>query len=205
MPTNSKPLRILIADDEAVIRLGLRTMLEAQGYRVVGEAADGTRALDLVSRLKPDLVFLDIKMPGLDGLQAARRLQRDGNTPVVILTAYNDREFVDSAKGSGVLAYLVKPVRESDLRPAIEVAMSRFHEIQALREEVEDLEDSLETRKLVERAKGVLMQKLGIQEAEAFTRIQRESRNTRRPMKEIAQSIISGENYGTRDQGSGIS
>lgn len=198
MPQNStKAIRILIADDEAVIRLGLRTMLEAQGYRVVGEAADGSRALDLVSRLKPDLVFLDIKMPGVDGVQAARRLQRDGNTPVVILTAYSDREFVDSAKGAGVLAYLVKPVRESDLRPAIEVAMSRFRDIQALRGEVEDLENSLETRKLVERAKGVLMRKLGIQEAEAFTRIQRESRNTRRPMKEIAQSIISGEITGT--------
>ena len=195
MPQNStKAIRILIADDEAVIRLGLRTMLEAQGYRVVGEAADGSRALDLVSRLKPDLVFLDIKMPGVDGLQAARRLQRDGNTPVVILTAYSDREFVDSAKASGVLAYLVKPVRESDLRPAIEVAMSRFAEIQALRGEVEDLEDSLETRKVVERAKGILMRKLGIEEAEAFNRIQRESRNTRRPMKEIAQSIISDEN-----------
>lgn len=187
-------MRILIADDEAVIRLGLRTMLEAQGYRVVGEAADGTRAVDLVTRLKPDLVILDIKMPGVNGLQAARRLQRDGNTPVVILTAYSDREFVDSAKASGVLAYLVKPVRESDLRPAIEVAMSRFAEIQALRGEVEDLEDSLETRKVVERAKGILMRKLGIEEAEAFNRIQRESRNTRRPMKEIAQSIISDEN-----------
>jgi AmiR/NasT family two-component response regulator len=191
---DGKALRILIADDEAVIRLGLRTMLEAQGYRVVGEAADGTRALDLVSMLKPDLVFLDIKMPGVDGLQAARRLQQDGNTPVVILTAYSDREFVDSAKASGVLAYLVKPMRESDLRPAIEVAMSRFAEIQALRGEVEDLEDSLETRKVVERAKGILMRKLGIEEAEAFNRIQRESRNTRRPMKEIAQSIISDEN-----------
>lgn len=195
MPQNStKAIRILVADDEAVIRLGLRTMLEAQGYRVVGEAADGSRALDLVSRLKPDLVFLDIKMPGVDGVHAARRLQRDGNTPVVILTAYSDREFVDSAKGAGVLAYLVKPVRESDLRPAIEVAMSRFRDIRALRGEVEDLENSLETRKLVERAKGVLMRKLGIQEAEAFTRIQRESRNTRRPMKEIAQQIISTEN-----------
>ncbi|MGH2361126.1 MAG: ANTAR domain-containing response regulator [bacterium] len=194
MPPNStRAIRILIADDEAVIRLGLRTMLEAQGYRVVGEAADGTRAVDLVTRLKPDLVILDIKMPGVDGLQAARRLQRDGNTPVVILTAYSDREFVDSAKASGVLAYLVKPVRESDLRPAIEVAMSRFAQIQALRGEVEDLEASLETRKVVERAKGILMRKLGIQEAEAFNRIQRESRNTRRPMKEIAQSIISDE------------
>jgi len=192
--------RILIADDEAVIRLGLRTMLEAQGYRVIGEAADGTRALDLVSKLKPDLVFLDIKMPGVGGLQAARRLQEDRSIAVVILTAYSDREFVDAAKDAGVQAYLVKPLREGDLHPAIEVAMSRFRDIRALRGEVEDLEDSLETRKLVERAKGVLMRKLGIQEAEAFTRIQRESRNTRRPMKEIAQRIVTEED-GTRRPG----
>jgi AmiR/NasT family two-component response regulator len=189
MPESKSP-RILIADDEAVIRLGLRTMLETQGYRVVGEAADGRRALDLASRLKPDLVFLDIKMPGLDGLQAARRLQQERRIAVVILTAYGDHEFVASAKDSGVLAYLVKPVRESDLRPAIEVAMSRFQEIRALRDEVTGLEDSLETRKLIERAKGLLMDKFGIPEEEAFARIQRESRNSRRPMKEIAQQII---------------
>ncbi|MBI2200886.1 MAG: response regulator, partial [Armatimonadetes bacterium] len=158
----SKTLRILIADDEAVIRLGLRAMLEAQGFRVVGEAADGTRAVDLVSKLKPDLVFLDIKMPGMDGLQAATRLMGERAVPVVILTAYSDREFVDAAKDSGVLAYLVKPVRESDLRPAIEVAMARFREIQTLRGEVGDLEDILESRKLIERAKGILMRKLGI-------------------------------------------
>lgn len=189
----SKTLRILIADDEAVIRLGLRAMLEAQGYRVVGEAADGTRAVDLVSKLKPDLVFLDIKMPGMDGLQAATRLMGERAVPVVILTAYSDREFVDAAKDSGVLAYLVKPVRESDLRPAIEVAMARFHEIQTLRGEVGDLEDILESRKLIERAKGILMRKLGIDEAEAFGRIQRQSRNTRTSMKEIAQQIITEE------------
>lgn len=189
----SKTLRILIADDEAVIRLGLRAMLEAQGYRVVGEAADGTRAVDLVSKLKPDLVFLDIKMPGMDGLQAATRLMGERAVPVVILTAYSDREFVDAAKDSGVLAYLVKPVRESDLRPAIEVAMARFREIQTLRGEVGDLEDTLESRKLIERAKGILMRKLGIDEAEAFGRIQRQSRNTRTSMKEIAQQIITEE------------
>lgn len=189
----SKTLRILIADDEAVIRLGLRAMLEAQGYRVVGEAADGTRAVDLVSKLKPDLVFLDIKMPGMDGLQAATRLMGERAVPVVILTAYSDREFVDAAKDSGVLAYLVKPVRESDLRPAIEVAMARFREIQTLRGEVGDLEDILESRKLIERAKGILMRNLGIDEAEAFGRIQRQSRNTRTSMKEIAQQIITEE------------
>lgn len=206
MPSpRSRALRILIADDEAVIRLGLRTMLEAQGYRVVGEAADGTRALDLVSRLKPDLVFLDVKMPGLDGLQAARRLQDDRTVPVVILTAYSGREFVDAAKNAGVLAYLVKPVREGDLRPAIEVALSRFNEIRALRDEVGDLEDTLEARKLIERAKGILMKEHGLDEAEAFSRIQRESRNTRRPMKEVAHEIIESERLGNREPGTGSS
>lgn len=194
MPTRTtRSLKILIADDEAVIRLGLRTMLEAQGYRVVGEAADGARAVDLVSRLKPDLVLLDIKMPGMDGLQVARRLLGERAVPVVILTAYSDREFTDAAKDSGVLAYLVKPVRESDLRPAIEVAISRFREIQTLRNEVSDLEDALETRKIIERAKGILMRLYQLDEAAAFARIQRESRNTRRPMKDIAQQIIAEE------------
>lgn len=178
-------------------------MLETQGYRVIGEAADGKRALDLVSKLKPDLVFLDIKMPGVDGLQAARRLQEDSSIAVVILTAYSDREFVDAAKDAGVQAYLVKPLREGDLHPAIEVAMSRFRETRALRDEVKDLEDSLETRKLVERAKGVLMSKFGITEAEAFTRIQRESRNTRRAMKEIAEAIIAHDQAGSGERGAG--
>ncbi|TMJ10289.1 MAG: response regulator, partial [Bacillati bacterium ANGP1] len=158
------PLRILIADDEAVIRLGLRSMLEDQGYRVVGEAADGTRALDLVRRLRPDLVFLDIKMPGIDGLQAAQALLAERAVPVIVLTAYADREFVDKAKDAGVLAYLVKPVRESDLRPTVEVALARFREIRALHDDVGSLEDALATRKLIERAKGVLMRRNGLDE-----------------------------------------
>jgi len=189
-----KPLRVLIADDEAVIRLGLRTMLEEQGYRVVGEAADGTRALDLVRRLHPDLVFLDIKMPGADGLQAARILMADRAVPVIILTAYADREFVDQAAAAGVLTYLVKPVRESDLRPAVETAVARFREIRALREEIGGLEDTLATRKLVERAKGVLMRRRGLDEAAAFGHIQRQARNARKTMKEIAEEILAQEN-----------
>src|SRR5712692_4288960 len=155
-----EPLRVLIADDEAVIRLGLRTMLEEQGYKVVGEAADGARALTLVRRLRPDLVFLDIKMPGTDGLQAARTLLADRAAPVIIMTAYADREFVEQAKDAGVLAYLVKPIRESDLHPAIEVARARFREIQALRAEIGGLEETLAARKLVERAKGVVMRRM---------------------------------------------
>jgi len=188
------PLRILIADDEAVIRLGLRSMLEDQGYRVVGEAADGTRALDLVRRLRPDLVFLDIKMPGIDGLQAAQALLTERAVPVIVLTAYADREFVDKAKDAGVLAYLVKPVRESDLRPTIEVALARFQEIRALHDDVESLEDALATRKLIERAKGVLMRRNGLDEAAAFAQIQRQARNSRKTMKEIAEEILSREN-----------
>ena len=183
-----EPLRVLIADDEAVIRLGLRTMLEEQGYRVVGEAADGGRALDLARKLRPDLVLLDIKMPGVDGLQAARQLCAD--RPVIILTAYADREFVDRAAEAGVLAYLVKPIRESDLRPAIETALARFREIQALRAEVGSLEDALQTRKVVERAKGLLMRRHGWSEEDAFTHIQRQARTTRRTMRAVAEEIL---------------
>lgn len=195
------PLRIVIADDEAVIRLGLRAMLEDQGFRVVGEAADGKRALDLVRKLRPDLVFLDIKMPGLDGLQAARSLLAERSVPVIILTAYGDREFIEDAKDAGVLAYLVKPVRESDIRPAIEMAMARFQEIRTLRDEIGDLQEALETRKLVERAKGILMRRHGISEAEAFARIQRQARNSRRTMKQIAEEILVEDEKGIRGLG----
>ncbi|MDQ7843717.1 MAG: response regulator [Armatimonadota bacterium] len=186
------PLRIVIADDEAVIRLGLRAMLEDQGYQVVGEAADGRRLLDLVGKLRPDLVFLDIKMPGLDGLQAAGVLLRERAVPVIILTAYADRDFIDRAREAGVLAYLVKPVRESDLAPAVEMAMGRFKEITALRREIGDLEETLRTRKLVERAKGILMRREGLDEAQAFLRIQRAARDGRKTMREVAEAIIRG-------------
>ncbi len=198
-----EPLRVLIADDEAVIRLGLRTMLEEQGYKVVGEAADGARALTLVRRLRPDLVFLDIKMPGTDGLQAARTLLADRAAPVIIMTAYADREFVDQAKDAGVLAYLVKPVRESDLHPAIEVARARFREIQALRAEIGDLEETLAVRKLVERAKGVVMRRFGLDEAAAFAHIQRQARSARKPMKDIAEGILADDTPKPKERGSG--
>ncbi|HEU4798607.1 MAG TPA: response regulator [bacterium] len=188
-----KSLRIVIADDEGVIRLGLRTMLEEQGYQVVGEAADGKRALDLTVKLHPDLIFLDIKMPGVDGLQAARALQQDRTVPVIVLTAYADREFVERAREAGVLAYLVKPVREGDLQPAIEMAMGRFREIHALRGEIGDLEETLRTRKLVERAKGILMRRDGVDEAQAFARLQRQARDARKTMKEIAETILARE------------
>ncbi len=186
-------LRVLIADDEAVIRLGLRTMLEDHGYQVVGEAGDGPRALDLVEKVRPDLVFLDIKMPSATGLEVARTLLGVHAIPVIILTAYSDRSFVDEAKDAGVLTYLVKPIQENELIPAIELAMARFREIQTLRQEIGDLQEALRTRKVVERAKGILMRVHGIDEAEAFARIQRQSRTSRRAMTTVAEEIIRSE------------
>lgn len=186
-------LRIVIADDEAVIRMGLRAMLQERGYRVVGEAGDGRRVLELVERLRPDLVFLDIKMPGLDGLAAAERLARTHRLPVIILTAYGERDLVERARQAGVMGYLMKPLREADLQPAIEVALARFRDLQALAEEVSGLQETLEVRKLVERAKGALMQRLGLSEEEAYRRLQRASRDSRRPMKEIARRVLEGE------------
>lgn len=182
--------RIVIADDEALIRMGLRAMLEDKGYRVVGEAADGARAVELVRKLRPDIVFLDVKMPEMDGIVAAGRIQQMQPTPVVLLTAYSEREMVQRAQGSGVLAYLVKPVKEADLAPAIEVAMARFADLRGRDQRIGELEDTLQTRKLVERAKGLLMQRDGISEEAAFRRIQSEARRTHRSMAEVAQEIV---------------
>lgn len=185
-------LRIVIADDEAVIRMGLRAMLEEKGYQVVGEAGDGGRVLDLVQKVRPDLVFLDIKMPDLDGLAVAERMADTHRVPVILLTAYGERSLIERAQQAGVMGYLMKPLREADLQPAIEVALARFRDLQSLAEEVTDLQNSLETRKLVERAKGALMQRLGLSEQEAYLRLQRASRASRRGMKEIAQGVLEG-------------
>ncbi len=182
--------RIVIADDEALIRMGLRAMLEEAGYRVVGEASDGKRAVELVVRLRPDVVFLDVKMPEMDGLTAAARIQETHPTPVVLLTAYSERELVRQAQRAGVLAYLVKPIKEEDLVPTIEVALARFSDLHRKDERIGELEQQLETRKLVERAKGLLMEREGLSEEEAFRRIQREARRTRRTMREVAQEIL---------------
>jgi len=187
-------LRIIIADDEAVIRMGLRAMLEERGYAVVGEAAEGRRAVDLVEKLRPDLVFLDIKMPGLDGLAAAEQLIAAHRVPVIILTAYGDRALIDRAREAGVMGYLMKPLREADLEPAIQVALARYRDLQALAEEVTDLQDALEARKLVERAKAALMQRLGLSDEEAYRRIQAASRTARRPMKDVAREVLAGKN-----------
>lgn len=182
--------RIIVADDESVIRMDLREMLQSLGYLVVGEAGDGVSAVNLARELKPDIVFMDIKMPGLDGIDAAAALTRENICPVLLLTAYSDKALVERAQEAGVSAYLVKPFRETDLGPAIEVALARFREFQTLHQEMADLNDTLETRKLVDRAKGILMDTQGLSEQDAFRRIQKISMDKRMPMKEIAQAII---------------
>lgn len=183
-------LRIVIADDESIIRLDLKKMLEEMGHNVVGEAGDGQKALELTRALKPDLAILDIKMPVMDGLDAAKVIDEEKIAPVMLLTAFGQRDLIDRAKDAGVFAYLVKPFKESDLMPAIEVALARYLEMQDLEAQVGDLQNKLETRKVVDRAKGILMDKHGLNEAEAFRRIQQQSMNTRKSMREIAEAIV---------------
>ncbi len=183
-------MRILVADDESIILMDLREMLTSLGYLVVGEASDGRSAVNMARELGPDLVIMDIKMPDMDGIEAAKILTAEKIAPVLLLTAYSQQDLVERAKEAGVVGYLVKPFRESNLAPAIEITLARFEEFRALQKEVEDLKEALETRKLVERAKGILIDTQGMTEQEAFRRIQKMSMNTRRPMKEIAEAII---------------
>ncbi len=183
-------IRIVIADDESIIRMDLKTLLEEMGHDIVGEAADGQKALDLARALKPDVVIMDIKMPVMDGLDAAKIITEEKIAPVVLLTAYSQKDLIERAKEAGVFGYLVKPFQESDLVPAIEIAIARYLEAQELQETLGDLEGKLETRKMVERAKGILMDKHKLGEAGAFRRIQQQSMNQRRSMKEIAEAII---------------
>ena len=183
-------MRILIADDEAIIRLGLRRMLEDAGHQVVGAAADGVRAVELAGQTQPDLVILDIKMPALSGLDAAQQITHQRPVPILILTAFSDRALVEQARELAVLSYLVKPVRESELLAAIQIAAARFHEWQGLREEARSLEEALATREVVEKAKRLLMERCGIAEREAFRRIQMHSRSARRPMRALAEEIL---------------
>jgi len=187
---SSETIRVIIAEDEALIRLDLKEMLEEEGYSVVAEVGDGQQAVDRANELKPDLVILDIQMPVLDGLSAAEQIASARIAPVIVLTAFSQRELVERARDAGAMAYLVKPFSKNDLVPAIEVARARFAEMTALDGEVRTLEERLETRKIVEQAKGRLMEQQGLTEAEAFRWIQRTAMNQRTSMKALAQSII---------------
>jgi two-component system, response regulator PdtaR len=182
--------RLVIADDESIIRMNLKETLVGLGYLVVGEAGDGVSVINLSRELRPDLVLMDIKMPKLDGIQAAKILTEEKISPVLLLTAYSDRELVERAKEAGVVNYVVKPFREAELLPAIEIAMARYQEFLEMDKQIADLKEVLDTRKLVERAKGILMDTQGLKEAEAFRKIQQLSMNTRKSMKEIAQAIL---------------
>jgi response regulator NasT len=186
------PTRVLIAEDEALIRLDLREMLEEEGYDVCGEAGDGASAVRLAKELRPQLVMLDVKMPVLDGISAAEQIVAERIAPVVILTAFSQRDLVERAREAGAMAYLVKPFQKKDLLPTIEMAVSRFGELVALEAEVADLSGRLEVRKLVDRAKGVLQGEHGMSEPEAFRWIQRASMDSRRSMRAVAQAVLDG-------------
>jgi len=182
--------RVLIAEDEALIRLDLKEMLEEEGYDVVGEADDGERAVALANQLRPDLVILDVKMPKLDGIAAAERIAGDRVAPVIILTAFSQRDLVERAREAGAMAYLVKPFQKKDLLPTIEMAASRFAEIVALEQEVSGLQERLEARKIIERAKGVLMTEHGMSEPEAFRWIQRTAMDRRTTMRAVSEAVL---------------
>lgn len=186
----SQPRRVVVAEDEALIRLDLVEMLREEGYDVVGEAGDGQAAVDLAVELKPDLVIMDVKMPRRDGIDAASEIAAKRIAPVVILTAFSQRELVERARDAGAMAYLVKPFSVADLVPAVELAASRFKEVTALEREISDLSERLETRKVVERAKGVLMDKQSLTEPEAFKWIQRAAMDRRSTMKAVAQVVL---------------
>jgi AmiR/NasT family two-component response regulator len=186
-------MRVLIAEDEALIRLDLREMLEEEGFDVVGEAADGERAVALATQLKPDLVICDVKMPKMDGIAAAAQITEARIAPVVMLTAFSQRDLIERARDAGAMAYLVKPFQKRDLLPAIEMATSRFAEIRALEAEVTGLRERLEARKLIERAKGALMTKHGLSEPEAFRWIQRAAMDNRTSMRAVAELVLSGD------------
>ncbi|MBJ7367770.1 MAG: response regulator [Ilumatobacteraceae bacterium] len=186
-------IRVVIAEDEAIIRLDLKETLEEEGYDVVGETGRGDKAVELVRELRPDLVILDIKMPGMDGLAAARIISAEKVCGILILTAFSQREVIEEARDAGALAYLVKPFQKSDLIPAIEVAIGRFREMQSLNGEIDALGEQLEIRKTLDRAKGVLMDKYKLSEADSFGFLQRSAMNLRLTMHTVAGQVVAGE------------
>jgi response regulator NasT len=191
-PTARPALRILVAEDEALIRIDLAEMLGEAGYDVVGQASNGEQAVELARELEPDLVIMDVKMPVMDGISAAEQIGAAKICPVVMLTAFSQTELVERARDAGVMAYIVKPFTAADLGPAIDIASSRWSEMKALENEIADLGERLETRKAVDRAKGILMKKLKISEAEAFRWIQKTAMDRRLGMKEVADAVITG-------------
>ena len=186
-------VRVVIAEDEAIIRLDLREILEEQGYEVVGETGRGDEAVTLVRDHQPDLAILDIRMPGMDGLAAAREITAENHCAVLILTAFSQRNLIEEARDAGALAYLIKPFTQAELVPAIEVALGRFKEMKAIKETNASLEEQLETRRKVDRAKGILMDDHGLKEAAAFSFIQKTAMRERKTMRDISQQIIDGE------------
>jgi len=186
------PTRVVIAEDEAIIRLDLKETLEEEGYDVVGETGRGDEAVQLVKDLEPDVAILDIKMPGLDGLSAAREIAGERRAAVLILTAFSQRDLIEQARDAGALAYLVKPFQRSELIPAVEVAIGRFRELKALHEQANTLEEQLETRKVVDRAKGRLMDQHAMTEADAFSFIQKTAMRERATMRAVAQQVVDG-------------
>ena len=184
--------RVLVAEDEAIIRLDLAEMLTEAGYEVVGQASDGEQAVALAASLKPDIVIMDVKMPVMDGISAAEQIGKERLCPVVMLTAFSQTELVERARDAGVMAYIVKPFTASDVKPALDIALSRWAELKTLEAEVADLGDRLETRKAVDRAKGVLMTKLKITEADAFRWIQKTAMDRRMSMREVADAVVAG-------------
>jgi AmiR/NasT family two-component response regulator len=184
------PLRIVIADNESIIRMDLKEILEEAGHTIVGEASDGVKAVELTRKYRPGLVIMDIKMPEMDGIKAAKIISNEKLAPVLLLTAFSQKEIVEKAKDSGVLAYLVKPVKEANLFPAIEIAISRFQEFAQLEQELEDVKKSLENRKILDRAKGILMDAYNLTESEAYRRIQQYSMSKRKSIREVAEAIV---------------
>lgn len=185
--------RVVIAEDEAIIRLDLKELLEEEGYEVVGETGRGDEAVDLVRSLKPDIAILDIKMPGLDGLTAARHIASERMAAVLILTAFSQRELVEQARDAGAIGYLVKPFQKSDLIPALELAIGRHQEMKSLESEIENLSERLDARKVIDRAKGSLMDNSGLSEQEAWRFLQTEAMNRRSKVHEVAALVLSGE------------
>ncbi|MEO7587448.1 MAG: response regulator [Arachnia sp.] len=191
MPDNSRPTRVLVAEDEALIRLDLVELLTDEGFEVIGQAADGEEAVKLARELQPDLVIMDVKMPKMDGITAAEAIAEERIAPIVMLTAFSQRDLVERARDAGAMAYVVKPFDASDVIPAIEIAIGRFAEIKAIEDELASLEDRFESRKIIDQAKGILQEGLGLSEPEAFRWIQKTAMDLRKSMREVAEGVIS--------------